>query len=130
MSTDKPPFCSYCFKAADLVTGEEIYPHRPDLYSLSFWKCPDCDAYVGCHKRTKKPLGILANAELRKMKREAHSAFDPIWKNRTMSRTKAYKWLANKLKLNVENCHIGHFNIEQCKKVVEICTVEKQLSLF
>jgi hypothetical protein len=34
---------------------------------------------VGCHKGTTKPLGRLADAELREWKKRAHAAFDPVW---------------------------------------------------
>lgn len=65
--------CPYCLKLADLVTGERIYPHRADLHSLQFYLCSDCNAYVGCHKRSNgAPLGRLANAELRAAKNKAH----------------------------------------------------------
>ena len=39
--------CPYCGKDAALVTGDKIYPHRPDLYDRNFWLCTACDAYVG-----------------------------------------------------------------------------------
>lgn len=73
--------CSYCNKPAELVTGKEIYPHRPDLYPKKFWRCRPCTAYVGCHKPNAgygdgtRPLGRLANAELRAAKSAAHAAF-------------------------------------------------------
>lgn len=57
--------CSYCNNEAKLVSGNVIYPHRPDLAYLRFWQCAPCAAYVGCHKGTTKPLGRIANAELR-----------------------------------------------------------------
>lgn len=76
------PICAYCGVRSKLVTGKDLYPHRPDLYSLNFYQCTPCDAHVGCHKGTPNPLGRLANAELRKMKSAAHAVFDPIWKSR------------------------------------------------
>jgi len=57
--------CDYCQQQAKLVTGDIIYPHRPDLYSKKIWHCEPCRAWVGTHKGTVKPLGRLANAELR-----------------------------------------------------------------
>lgn len=46
--------CDYCGKDAELVTGDVIYPHRSDLAPLKFWRCEDCEAYVGCHKQHPK----------------------------------------------------------------------------
>jgi len=77
--------CPYCQSAAKLVGGRAIYPHRPDLAAKRFWQCKPCDAYVGCHEAGNgqgdgtKPLGRLANAELRKAKKDAHYAFDRLW---------------------------------------------------
>ena len=119
--------CPYCGNAAALVTGEAIYPHRPDLHNLRFWQCAPCGAYVGCHKPNKKmgfdgtqPLGRLANAELRKAKWDAHAAFDPLWKAGRMDRRQAYGWLAKALGIAVEDCHIGEFDVATCKRVVSI----------
>lgn len=113
--------CNYCGDNAELVTGEVIYPHRPDLSTLVFWRCEPCDAYVGCHKRSKNtPLGRLANAELRHFKTNAHRYFDVIWKRGYRSRTGAYAWLANQLGIKPSECHIGMFDVETCKEVARL----------
>lgn len=110
--------CKYCLKPAELVTGLIIYPHRKDLKSKKFWQCTPCDAYVGCHPKTEIPLGDLANKELREWRKNAHSAFDPIWFSKVMSRTEAYAWLGEKLKLTPEETHIGMFDIDRCKQAI------------
>ena len=122
--TDKPKekvICLYCGKAAKLVTGKQIYPHRPDLYSKQFWQCKEDDAYVGCHAGSDKPLGRLANAKLRGLKMKAHAAFDPIWKSGKMSRNVAYAWLSKKLGIEPSQCHIGAMDLADCKRVIEAC---------
>lgn len=83
--------------------------------------CRECRAWVGCHPGTDKPLGRLANKELRDLKIKAHDAFDRVWKDKDTSRRKAYAWLAEKLKVPPEYCHIGMFNENTCQKVIEIC---------
>ena len=115
--------CDYCGNPAELVTGRVIYPHRPILYKLRFWRCVPCDAYVGCHKKTKKPvpLGRLANQELRKWKMKAHTSFDDVWKHGKMNRMEAYKWLSDKLKIKLKDCHIGMFDSIMCRQVVKYC---------
>ena len=62
--------CDYCQHPAVLVDGLSIYPFRPDLAKKNFWRCFPCSAFVGCHDNGdgKTPLGMLANAELRKSK--------------------------------------------------------------
>ena len=130
--------CDYCNQLAQLVKGDVIYPHRPDLYALNFWYCEPCGAYVGCHKYNEKqgrdgfqPLGRLANAELRAAKTKAHTLFDPLWKNKHFkSRRKAYAWLANNMQLPIEKTHIGMFTVAQCDQVIEICKKYKQSERF
>jgi hypothetical protein len=123
------PICPYCNQTSKLVGGAVIYPHRIDLVDKRFWDCRPCDAYVGCHpphgKRKKivdLPLGRLANAELRKHKRAAHNAFDPLWRDRAFqNRSSAYAWLSEKLDLPKDDTHIGQFDVDTCKRVVQVC---------
>jgi NAD-dependent aldehyde dehydrogenases len=114
--------CPYCNRPVYLVNGKMMYPHRPDLYEKKFYLCIPCNAYVGCHPGTTEPLGRLANAELRAAKIAAHAAFDPLWRTvGNRKRSEAYRWLADKLGIRWKDCHIGMFDVETCKRVVEIC---------
>lgn len=132
--------CPHCGKQALLVGGDVIYPHRPDLFHLKFWRCAPCDAYVGCHKAGcycadlegnrlysdgTVPLGRLANARLRRAKSKAHHFFDQLWSqapNPKEARKKEYKWLAKQLGIKHPDCHIGLLDDGQCWQVVKICT--------
>ena len=76
---------------------------------------------VGCHKGTNRPLGNVANEVLRLKRRETHQVFDALWKELGMSRTQAYKWLANRMELSERNAHIGGFEMDQCQQVIELC---------
>lgn len=113
-----PPICNYCNTPAKCVDSREVYRR---WYGW-LWLCKPCDAYVGCHGQTKQPLGRLANKELREAKKAAHAAFDPLWqRNDGMSRTRAYRWLAESLGLTLAKAHIGMFDVDQCRRVVELC---------
>ena len=120
--------CPYCHKAAERVGGNTIYPHRPDLTHKAFWRCAPCKAWVGCHPETTKPLGRLANTELRREKQRAHAAFDPIWRSKEMSRKAAYRWLAEAIGASEANCHIGMMDVLACKAVVSAVTNRKSCS--
>lgn len=115
--------CPNCKTPAKVVTGEVIYPHRKDLAYKIFWACMPCKMWVGCHHNDPNtPLGDLADEETRHWRGRAHSAFDPLWKNKdSWDRTAAYKWLAEQLGIALFECHIAQFNVEQCKKVVKVC---------
>ena len=126
--------CPYCDRPAELVTGATVYPPRMDLIDLRFWRCAPCGASVGCHKAGAwmwvggervvsdgtLPLGRLATAELRWAKSAAHAAFDPLWKARRMTRRSASQWLAGKLGVSYDNCHIGMFDLDRCRDVLAV----------
>lgn len=116
-------YCPYCAGEAKLVKGDSIYKGI-DLDSIlagnSYWHCEGCDAYVGCHDGTDTPLGSLANHELRVMRNDAHRAFDRLWRSGGMTRNRAYKWLAEKLGIPVNECHVAMFGMEMCRKVLII----------
>lgn len=112
--------CPYCQRPAKLVSGLITYPHRNDLKDKLFWHCAQCNAFVGCHPGTERPLGELANAELRRLRMYCHAGFDVLWKKGDMKRTQAYAWLAGELKIKQDDCHIGSFNEDQCLLVLRI----------
>ena len=114
--------CPYCGKDAVLTTGKRVYPDRPDLWDRQLYLCEPCEAWVGCHKNSDgKPLGRLANAQLRHMKVQAHHWFDQIWRGGYMTRKAAYQWLAGKLGIQTKHCHIGRFDEVKCAQVVRHC---------
>jgi hypothetical protein len=115
------PVCEYCGEESALVTGKIVYPHIPRLHANPIYACMPCRAWVGCHPSTTKPLGRLANGELRKKKMAAHASFDPLWKEGRMKRKEAYAWLAGKLGIAVKDTHIGMFDAATCDRVVKAC---------
>ena len=107
---------------AELIDSEDIYGKK--YAGSKMWICRPCRAWVGCHKGTIKPLGRLADAELRGWKVRAHKAFDPRWtgkEKKHAARKQAYAWLAGALGIKYADCHIGAFDVDQCRRVVEIC---------
>lgn len=89
-----------CYVDATLVTGAEVYPHRPDLRSLPFWRCPTCANYVGCHHKTAdstKPLGVIPTPEIRNARLHIHALVDPVWKSGRVPRGKLYATIGSRL---------------------------------
>ena len=120
----KKVLCQYCGRRAEYVDSEEIYGRS---YGMIYF-CRQCDAYVGVHEGTDRPLGRLANAELRRWKKLAHSHFDPIWRHGRFKgrRNDAYAWLAERMGLPKNKTHIGMFDVPQCVRVVEIMENERR----
>ncbi len=120
--TFSTPICPYCGAPAQLTTGRHVYPHRADLADKRFYQCRPCGAYVGCHPNTDRPLGGLANAELRRWRQRVHAAFDPHWKRArdTYARSRAYRRLADGLGIPQDECHTGSFDLERCKAALAV----------
>lgn len=111
-------FCPYCGNRAEYVDSAVVYGRSYGMIYL----CRNCMAYVGVHKGTDKPLGRLANAELRHWKKRAHAAFDPLWQRGCFRgrRSNAYAWLAQKMGLPIKQTHIGMFDVSECRRVIQI----------
>ncbi len=60
-----------------------------------------------------------ADFDTRVARIQAHKIFDKLWKYGPRRRNSYYQRLANYLHLSKKETHIGQFNIEQCKKVIE-----------
>ena len=95
-------YCCGCDGDVDarLTDGVEIYPHRPDLRSLPFWKCDACGNFVGCHHKTKNrtaPLGYIPTPELKEARKKLHALIDPIWQSGKMGRRELYAAMSRDL---------------------------------
>lgn len=122
--------CRYCLLPAVLLrAGDDGYPY-PGRDFGPMWVCVPCQAWVGTHPGTENALGGLANAELRAAKQAAHAAFDPLWQakmrrdkcSKGQARRSGYRWLADQLSIPFKRCHIGYMNLDECRKVVEVCS--------
>lgn len=122
-----PTICRYCGGVIRLVPAKKIYGASTDRLGLTdenIYLCQNCNARVGCHKGTNRPLGNVANEVLRLKRRETHQVFDSYWQKIGMSRTKAYKWLAEQMNLPETATHIGGFEMDQCHQVIDLCRKE------
>ncbi len=111
-----------------LIPASRVYGESAERLGMAeewLYQCQNCNARVGCHKGTRRPLGNVANEVLRLKRMETHQVFDAFWKKRGMSRTKAYRWLAEQMGLPEAKAHIGGFEMEQCQQLIELCRKEK-----
>jgi hypothetical protein len=119
----KPPTsCDNCrsFRVA-LVTNDKIYGRQYGKWPYVY-HCEDCNSTVGCHPNTFIPLGLMADRQTRLLRKEAHVAFDPLWRSGLMSRSRAYQWLAEELNIEFKDCHISWLNKRQLRKTIEKAT--------
>lgn len=116
--------CPYCGSRALLRPASVVYGPKASVPAAPYFICaryPACDAYVAAHKRTRLPMGSLANAELRRKRIQAHAALDRLWESGLMSKKQAYLWLQAKLGLPGEETHIGRFSTFRCEQVIQLC---------
>ena len=126
------PTCPYCGAPAEFLPSSERLYHGRDYGPV--YACLPCKAWVGCHRGTTRPLGRLADAALRRAKIAAHAAFDHTWRalharrqtaepGYTLGRARAsrYRRLAELLGIPPQECHIGMFDVETCRRVIELC---------
>lgn len=126
------PRCPYCGRESLFKNAGEVYgakwSHVGNLYVCAGY--PKCDSYVGCHKGTDKPLGRMANKELRQSKSKAHQMFDALWRkkmattglSKKVCRGLAYAWLSKQTGIDPDRCHIGMMDVDQCRKVAAACS--------
>jgi hypothetical protein len=117
--------CPYCNCETELVKAPDIYGPDTKIRGM-FYRCvKNHDHYVGTyHFNFNRSLGRVADKELRKWKMKGHDAFDLLWKGESRkfnSRPEAYKWLAEKMGLEIEYTHFGMFDIDQCRKAINYC---------
>jgi|SRR5581483_929282 len=53
------------------------------------------------------------------MRIRAHAAVDALWMKGYVTRQTAYNWLARRMKLTPETCHIALFTLDQCRKAIK-----------
>lgn len=127
---EAPNICRYCGGVIKLVPAVSIYGEaaakRLGLEREHIYQCQNCNARVGCHKGTTRPLGNVANETLRLKRMETHQVFDAYWKRQNMSRTAAYRWLAKQMGLPEGKTHIGGFEMDQCQRVIDLCRQEQK----
>ena len=120
-----PTVCRYCSGAVRLVSNALFYGGREYGWPLAY-HCASCGARVGCHPGTDIPLGTIADTATMKARREAHDAFDPLWKDKGKGvRSKAYRALSKTL--GIEAAHISWLDASQCREVVSLCKAGKVL---
>ncbi len=121
-----PTICPHCGAACAIVSNAEVYAGRE--YGEWPWciLCSGCRAYVGLHPFTGIPLGTLATEPMREARKRAKAVFNPLWESGGMTRTEAYTRLAKAMGIaNVDECHIGWFNVDQCNRVFNLVKARK-----
>jgi hypothetical protein len=112
---------------ARLTDGSEVYPHRPELYELPFWKCDQCSNFVGCHHKSndpKRPLGVIPSEELRRYRKYLHTLIDPLWQNGLIKRKALYRQMSDRLGWRYHTATLR--NIDDAKRAYSVAKSIKE----
>lgn len=121
-------------KICNICGGDVIYTTNARIYGKQYgsgycYLCTRCGAFVGTHRpRPKEAMGILANAEMRELRKQCHDLFDALWQGRkhpVVKRKKAYVWLADKMGICAGDCHFGYFDKDQLEIALELLKERK-----
>lgn len=109
--------CPFCGHEVVKTSNKEIY--GKEYGNGVCYLCRNCKASVGTHP-DGRPLGVLANREMKILKKACHDLFDYVWKTDKMPRNTAYEILSEKLQIDIKDCHFGHFDTEKLLQALEI----------
>ena len=114
---ERPKICPFC-------SGKVEYTSNSEIYGIEYgngkcYLCKKCDSYVGVHTGTDIALGIMANKEMRQLKKQCHNIFDKLWKN-GKERNQLYYKLSKLMSIDRKHCHFGHFDIEELEQALKI----------
>ncbi len=111
--------CPYCKTEATFGGNEGFYGRRfvSGAGSYMAYYCKPCNAYVGTHHNDpKRPLGTMANGDLRKLRMAVHAAIDPLWKSGEYERKEIYHRLSDAFG---EEIHVGESDEKRCQEILE-----------
>ncbi len=117
-------FCPYCHSKAILRPARFVHEKNTIVTGKHLYVCanwPTCDAYVSAHDHNLRPMGVLANGELRNQRILAHRALERYRKVTGMTKRELYIWLRTKLDLAEKDAHVAAFTDEQCSQVIRLC---------
>jgi hypothetical protein len=116
----KPIRCQYCGGKAKIVTGDKIYPDRPQAALRQYARCAPCGAHVGFHD-DGRVLGELADRSTRTLRMLTHRRVDALWlpfRRRQRMRRAVYNAMAQVLSIEASACHIASLNVAQLERVI------------
>ena len=102
-------YCPYCGRMAVLRPAKHVYGSQnldPGNYLYVCSGYPSCDSYIGVHKKTMRPMGTLANGDLRHKRIEAHRALNQVVNSGIMTKKGIYL-VAEQVRSKGKRCPAG-----------------------
>lgn len=121
-----PTQCNCCGSfEVSLVNNSSIYGKSYGDWPYAYF-CKDCKSYVGLHKATDLPLGTLADAQTRRLRKKVKEAFMVLQRVKFAGdRDKAYAWLSIHLLLDPRYCHVSMMSSTLCEEALAVIDKER-----
>lgn len=122
----KPIRCPYCGAPAKMVPEAEMnfrfHETNPGKKKDFFWVCsryPECDVYIAADNHTKRPMGTMANPELRHMRMMIHYWQVLLVDNRVYTKGTFASMLASMVnQIDPRRVHVSEFTRYQAETVL------------
>lgn len=110
--------CPYCGSATQIADASRVY-RKPGYGRVLLCSAyPACDAYVGMHEGRCDAKGSLARGPLRRLRRQCHALFDPLWQSvLPLHRRQVYEEASQFFK--VRHFHVGHLDEAGCQDFLQ-----------
>ena len=91
-----------------------------------FWGCPVYPFCTVIARRSQHDQQIrISTQPMRDARIRAHETLDVLWQdNGPMSRGDVYRWLQDVLDMIPKQCHLEHFDIDTCDRIVALVKVK------
>ncbi|MFY1852952.1 zinc-finger-containing protein [Achromobacter xylosoxidans] len=120
-----PKACHCCGGPVKLTNNSDIYNGQSFGDWPYVYRCTRCQAYIGLHPDTDLPLGVMADRQTIKARKESKFAFHRLTRDRFGNdRKAAHTWLASALGIAPSICHFGMFGVDQAERAGQICRLE------
>ena len=120
MKEDREVICPFCKRPAQYVKVADVNGHDIEHGDRYMWICHDCSASVLTHLDSDKPLGTMAKPRVRNKRRKVHAHLDILWKTFKWDRDMCYSWLAVRLGIPKEQCHVAQFDEDMCDNALRV----------
>lgn len=103
----------------NLIKSRHLHDDGSPRYFFGCTRYPECKGTHGADKRGI-PLGVPGSKETNDARHKVHQQFNTFYLRKKMSRSKAYGWLAERLKVDRKKCGFAYFDLETCNRIVNI----------
>lgn len=113
--------CGDCGAAMTLRQTEKyLYPSGAPRLFYGCSRFPECRSVHNAHP-DGYPLGVPADARTRQARQHTHAVIAVYAQAHRLSMPEMYEFLACGLDMTDEECHIGKFDIAQCRAAILLC---------